>query len=143
MYSDVKLGRGCIASVTQGVLPAGPSTVLVKVTDLQAYLLSAPLPEPFRTRIITGEWVCYKQDSLVIRIHTDQGLTGFSAGPASANLAQLINRNLKAAVVNIDPIKIETLRKKVLGRRPQFPGLAQAFGLVEAALIDLHGKIEA
>ncbi len=114
----------------------------MKVTELQAYLLSAPLAEPFRTRIAIGEWVCYKQDCLVVRVHTDQGLSGYAAGPASANLAQLINRNLKSAVVNIDPVKIETLRKKVFGRRPQFPGLAQAFGLVEAALIDLQGKIE-
>jgi len=114
----------------------------MKVTDLQAYLLSAPLTEPFRTRIAIGEWVCYKQDCLIVRVHTDDGLSGYAGGPASANLAQLINRNLKSAVVNIDPVKIETLRKKVLGRRPQFPGLAQAFGLVEAALIDLQGKIE-
>jgi len=114
----------------------------MKVTDLQAYLLSAPLAEPIRTRIAIGEWVCYKQDCLVVRIHTDQGFSGYAAGPPSANIAQLINRNLKSAVVNIDPVKIEALRKKVFGRRPQFPGLAQAFGLVEAALIDLQGKIE-
>jgi L-alanine-DL-glutamate epimerase-like enolase superfamily enzyme len=114
----------------------------MKVTDLQAYLLSAPLAEPIRTQIVIGDWICYKQDCLVVRIHTDQGLSGYASGPPSANLAQLINRNLKSAVVNIDPVKIETLRKKVFGRRPQFPGLTQAFGLVEAALIDLQGKIE-
>jgi D-galactarolactone cycloisomerase len=114
----------------------------MKVTDLQAYLLSAPLAEPIRTRIAVGDWVCYKQDCLVVRIHTDQGLSGYAAGPPSPNFAQLINRNLKSAVVNIDPVKIETLRKKIFGRRPQFPGLPQAFGLVEAALIDLRGKIE-
>jgi len=114
----------------------------MKVTDLQAYLLSAPLAEPIRTRIAVGDWVCYKQDCLVVRIHTDQGLSGYAAGPPSANLAQLINRNLKSALVNIDPVKIENLRKKVFGRRPQFPGLTQAFGLVEAALLDLRGKIE-
>jgi L-alanine-DL-glutamate epimerase-like enolase superfamily enzyme len=114
----------------------------MKVTDLQAYLLSAPLAEPIRTRIALGEWVCYKQDCLVLRIHTDQGLSGYAAGPPSANLAQLVNRNLKSAVVNIDPVKIETLRKKIFERRPQFPGLPQAFGLVESALIDLQGKIE-
>ena len=79
-------------------------TALMKVTELQAYLLSAPLAEPFRTRIAIGEWVCYKQDCLVVRVHTDQGLSGYAAGPASANLAQLINRNLKSAVVNIDPV---------------------------------------
>ena len=114
----------------------------MKVTDLQAYLLSAPLAEPVRTSLAIGEWICHKFDYLVVRIHTDQGISGYAAGPPSANLAQLINRNLKSAVVNIDPVKIESLRKKIFGRRPQFPGLAQAFGLVEAALIDLQGKIE-
>jgi len=114
----------------------------MKVTDLQAYLLSAPLAEAIRTRLAIGEWICHKFDYLVVRIHTDQGISGYAAGPPSANLAQLINRNLKSAVVNIDPVKIESLRKKIFGRRPQFPGLNQAFGLVEAALIDLQGKIE-
>ena len=113
----------------------------MKVTDLQAYLLSAPLVEPVRTPLAIGEWICHKFDYLVVRIHTDQGISGHAAGTPSANLAQLINRNLKSAVVNVDPVKIESLRKKIL-RRPQFPGLAQAFGLVEAALIDLQGKIE-
>ena len=133
--------RWCLAPFRK-VSSLRPKTVLVKVTDVQAYLLSAPLSEPLRTRIASGEWICYKQDSLVVRVHTDQGFTGYAAGPASANLAQLINRNLKSAVVNIDPVKIETLRKKVFGRRPQFPGLSQAFGLVEVALIDLQGRIE-
>jgi len=114
----------------------------MKVTGLHAWLISVPLAEPWRTRIAVGEWVCYKQDSLVVFATTDQGLTGYAAGPPSANLAQLINRNLRAAVVNTDPAKLETLRKKVFVRRPQFPGLAQAFAMVEAALIDLHGKIE-
>ncbi len=114
----------------------------MKVTDLQAYLLSAPLSEPVRTRLAIGEWICHKLDYLVVRTHTDGGISGYAAGPPSANLAQLINRNLKSAVVNIDPAKIESLRKKIFGRRPQFPGLAQAFGLVEASLLDLQGKIE-
>jgi len=135
-------GLWFVTTLSAFVLVQLDETVPVKVTDLQAYLLSAPLAEPFRTRIAIGEWVYYKQDCLVVRVHTDQGLNGYAAGPASANLAQLINRNLKSAVVNIDPVKSETLRKKVFGRRPQFPGLAQAFGLVEAALIDLQGKIE-
>jgi L-alanine-DL-glutamate epimerase-like enolase superfamily enzyme len=69
-------------------------------------------------------------------------LTGYAAGPASANLAQLINRNLRSAVVNIDPAKIEPLTKKIFQRRPQFPGLFQAYGLIEVALLDLRGKIE-
>lgn len=89
-----------------------------------------------------GEVYWHKKDCLLLRVHTDQGLVGFAAGQASANLAQLINRNLKPAVVNQDPARIDALRMKVFERRPQFPGLSQAFGLVEAALLDLRGKIE-
>ncbi len=114
----------------------------MKVADLQAYLLSSPLPEPLAVQTAGGEIRWRKKDCLLVRIQTDQGQTGFAAGPASANLAQLINRNLKPAVVNLDPTKLDSLRKKVFQRRPQFPGLSQAFGLVEVALLDLRGKIE-
>jgi L-alanine-DL-glutamate epimerase-like enolase superfamily enzyme len=114
----------------------------MKVTDLQAYLLSSPLPSPIQVRIAAGQLTVYKQDCLLLRVRTDLGLSGYAAGPASANLAQLINRNLKSAVVNIDPTKVDGLRKKVFQRRPSFPGLVQAFGLIEVALLDVLGKIE-
>jgi D-galactarolactone cycloisomerase len=115
----------------------------MKVTDLQAYLLSSPLSTPFRVRTAAGQLTVYKQDCLLLRVHTDLGLSGYAAGPASANLAQLINRNLKSAVVNIDPTKVDGLRmRKILQRRPQFPGLSQACGLIEVALFDLRGKME-
>jgi L-alanine-DL-glutamate epimerase-like enolase superfamily enzyme len=114
----------------------------MRVTDLQAYLLSSPLPEHLEVDTAAGRLLIYKQDCLLLRIHTDQGLRGYAAGPPSANLAQLINRNLKAAVVNTDPVRLDGLRKKIFQRRPLFPGLAQAFGLVEVALLDLLGKAE-
>jgi D-galactarolactone cycloisomerase len=114
----------------------------VIVTDLQAYLLSSPLPEVLEVKTAAGLLCVYKQDCLLLRICTDGGLKGYASGPASANLAQLINRNLKAAVINIDPVKIDGLRKKVLERRPLLPGLKQALGLIELALLDLRGKIE-
>ena len=44
--------------------------------------------------------------------------------------------------MNADPTKIEGLRKKILERRPQFPGLSEAYGAVEIALLDLKGKAE-
>lgn len=114
----------------------------MKVTDLQAYLLSSPLPQPLEVITAAGLLRVYKQDCLLLRVHADQGLTGWAAGPASANLAQLINRNLKSAVVNTDPVKIDALRRKVFQRRPAFAGLAQAFGLIEVALLDLRGRLE-
>lgn len=79
---------------------------------------------------------------MLIRVGTDLGLVGYAPGPASERVAQLINRNLRSALVNADPTKIEALRKKILQRRPQFPGLYEAYGAVEIALLDLKGKAE-
>jgi D-galactarolactone cycloisomerase len=114
----------------------------MRVTDVQACLLSSPLPERSEVDTAAGRLLIYKQDCLLLRVHTNQGLRGFAAGPASANLAQLINRNLKAAVVNAEPARLDDLRRKVFERRPSFPGLPQAFGLIEVALLDLLGKAE-
>ncbi|MEW5975681.1 MAG: enolase C-terminal domain-like protein [Acidobacteriota bacterium] len=115
----------------------------MKVTDIQAYLLSSLLAEPFREPLPGGwERTVLKHDALLIRIRTDQGLTGYAPGPASANTAQLINRNLRPAIVNMDPRKGEGVRKKVLEKRPKYPGLMQAYGAVEMALLDLRAKAE-
>ena len=53
----------------------------------------------------------------------------------------MINRNLRAAVVGLNPGNLAGLRRKVFQRRPRFPGLEQAFGAVEMALLDLQGQI--
>ena len=80
-----------------------------------------------------------------MRAHTDQGHTGYASGTPSPNVAQLINRNLCEALVGLNPENRSALRKKVFNRRPQYPGLVQAFGTVagavETALLVLQGQI--
>ena len=114
----------------------------VKVDELQACLLSSPLPQPLR-RPVQGGWVTiYKRDCLLVRARTNQGQVGFGSGNSSPNVAQLINRNLRSAVVGLNPGNLNGLRRKVFQRRPRFPGLVQAFAAVEMALLDLQGQIE-
>ena len=113
----------------------------VKVDELQASLLSSPLPQPLQRPVQGGRVTIYKRDCLLVRARSNQGQVGYGAGTPSPNVAQLINRNLRAAVVGLNPGNLAGLRRKVFQRRPRYPGLAQAFAPVEMALLDLQGQI--
>ena len=113
----------------------------VKVDELQASLLSSPLPQPLRRPVQGGQVTIHKRDCLLVRARSNQGQVGYGVGTPSPNVAQLINRNLRAAVVGLNPGNLAGLRRKVFQRRPRYPGLVQAFGAVEMALLDLQGQI--
>jgi L-alanine-DL-glutamate epimerase-like enolase superfamily enzyme len=115
---------------------------MAKVTELQAHLLSSVFPEPYVIRFSNGERRIYKHDFLLVKVISTQGICGYASAPPSPNISQLINRNLRSAIINLDLNRIEPLRKRVLEKRPPFPGLPQAFGAVEIALYDLKGKLE-
>ena len=85
----------------------------VKVDELQACLLTSPLPQPLRRAVYGGQVTIHKRDCLLVRARTNQGHVGFGAGPPSPNVAQLINRNLRAAVVGLNPGNLAGLRRKV------------------------------
>lgn len=113
----------------------------VKVDEIQASLLSAPLPQPLRRPVQGGQVTIHKRDCLLVRARANQGQVGYGVGTPSPNVAQLINRNLRAAVVGLNPGNLPGLRRKVFQRRPRYPGLVQAFAAVEMALLDLQGQI--
>ena len=113
----------------------------VKVDELQASLLSSPLPQPLRRPVQGGHVTIYKRDCLLVRARANQGQVGYGVGTPSPNVAQLINRNLRAAVVGLNPGNLAGLRRKVFQRRPRYPGVVQAFAAVEMALLDLQGQI--
>ena len=113
----------------------------MKVEDLQAYFLTSALAQALRVKVYGGEIAIYTRDCVLVRALTDQGHTGYASGTPSPNVAQLINRNLHAALVGLNPGNLSALRKKVFNRRPQHPVLVQAFGVVEIALLVLQGQI--
>lgn len=119
----------------------GETLMKVKVEELQASLLSSPLPHPLRRPVQGGQVTIYKRDCLLVRARANQGQVGYGVGTPSPNVAQLINRNLRAAVVGLNPGNLAGLRRKVFQRRPRYPGLVQAFAAVEMALLDLQGRI--
>ena len=100
----------------------------MRITNVDAFLMSCPLPEPVKLPFWGGERTILKRDAMLIRISTDAGLTGYGPGPASG---QARGEILGAA------------RPHLLGRDPaRWPDLRPLAGAAEIALLDLAGKIE-
>ena len=112
----------------------------MRITNLEAILLSCPLPEPLVLSFFGGERTILKRDALLIRVSTDAGLTGYGSGPASEAVAGLINGHIRDLVRGEAPHNPENLRKRVLSGATE--QLALAFGGVEIALYDLLGKMQ-
>lgn len=125
----------------------------MRITDVQAFLLSSPMPEPIIMEYYGGLRTIFKRDAALVRIQTDGGLTGYrrcppgyGPAPASEEMAETINSLIRDALIGADPGQTEALRARVLsgantpeGTRLQ---LSLAFGGVEIALYDLRGKME-
>jgi L-alanine-DL-glutamate epimerase-like enolase superfamily enzyme len=112
----------------------------MRITDVRAYLLSSPLPEPMHMVFYGGERTIFKRDGAFLRISTDGGVTGYGPAPASEGAVARINGPIRDALVGEDPCQLETLRAKVLAGASG--AVALAFGSVEVALYDLRGKME-
>ncbi len=134
----------------------------MRITDVQAFLLSSPMPEPIVMAYYGGLRTIFKRDAALVRIQTDGGLTGYGPAPASEEMAETINSLIRDALIGADPDTLhppledalrgmggrggrdtgqtDALRARVLsGANRQ---LSLAFGGVEIALYDLRGKME-
>ena len=112
----------------------------MRITDLQAFLLSCPLPEPLVMPFYGGVRTILKRDALLIKVSTDGGMVGYGSGPASASAAALINGPIRDLVCDQDPSTPPELRDQVLAGSTE--ELALAYSGVEIALYDLLGKME-
>ena len=54
----------------------------MKITSVEAFLMSYPLPEPMRLPFWNGDRTIVKRDAMLLRVKTDTGLTGYAPGPA-------------------------------------------------------------
>ena len=69
----------------------------MKITSVEAYLLSYPLPEPARLACYGGERTILKRDAMLIRVATDKGIHGYAPGHASVSGKQMIDRVIAPA----------------------------------------------
>lgn len=112
----------------------------MKITDLQAVLLSCPMPEPVELPFHGGKRTIFKRDALYVKVTAGDGLTGYGPGAASENTAAFVNGPLG-----------ELLRGREVGDPAGFmreacscigSGAFAAAGAVEVALYDLWGRAE-
>lgn len=113
----------------------------MKITAVDAYLLSYAFPEPLRLRYLGGERVIVKRDAMLIRISTDEGIYGYAPGEPTPGAKKLIDRLIAPFLLGHSPADPDALR--VLFQ--QGPGhdaeASRVYGSVEIALYDLLGKI--
>jgi L-alanine-DL-glutamate epimerase-like enolase superfamily enzyme len=112
----------------------------MKITAVEAYLLSYPLPDPVRLAYYGGERTIVKRDAMLIRILTDTGLIGYAPGQASQRAKHIIDRLIAPFLSGRTLADPDTLR--ILFQ--QGPGsdaeVSKMYSAVEIALYDLAGK---
>jgi D-arabinonate dehydratase len=128
----------------------------MKITALETYLLSAPLPQPVRTSTSTISRV----SEVVVTLTTDAGLVGigeghgpflFQAGPEGLRTVNEIVRSITPLVVGRDPFDTERIWQDLFAltytsvrgiptlAKQQRP-LVTALSAIDIALWDLKGK---
>ena len=128
----------------------------MKVTTLETYLLSAPLPQPVRTSTTTISRV----SEVIVKLTTDAGLVGigeahgpflFQQGPDGLRSVNEILRTITPLVVGQDPFDAERIWQELFAltytsvrgipalARQQRP-LVTAISAIDIALWDLKGK---
>ncbi len=116
----------------------------MKITDIESHVLLAPNFDVTKTSSA--------QDSFVVVVHTDEGITGVGESDLNPWIARAcleapathtMSRGMKNLLIGQDPLKIESLWERVYvgtamdGRRG---ALIHALGAVDMALWDIKGK---
>jgi L-alanine-DL-glutamate epimerase-like enolase superfamily enzyme len=108
----------------------------VKITSVEAFLMSYPLPEPMRLPFWNGERTIVKRDAMLIRVKTDTGLTGYAPGPAHERAQKEIHNVIRSFLLGKDPRQWATLK---------FSGdleIFKTYCAVEIALMDIAARYE-
>jgi L-alanine-DL-glutamate epimerase-like enolase superfamily enzyme len=106
----------------------------MQITDVQAILMSYPLPEPLVLPFHNGRRTVFKRDAMLIRVLTDTDLVGYAPGPAHERAAQEIHDTIRPFLLGRDPTKWKEFH---------FDGdleTTKTYHAVEIALIDLAAK---
>jgi L-alanine-DL-glutamate epimerase-like enolase superfamily enzyme len=108
----------------------------MKITNVQAFLMSYPMPAEIKLPFWGGVRTILKRDAMLIKISTDVGLIGYAPGPAFERAEEEISTLIKKYLVGKDPRQWKDFK---------FPGAAdtlKTYYAVEVALLDLVGKYE-
>jgi L-alanine-DL-glutamate epimerase-like enolase superfamily enzyme len=108
----------------------------MRIKDVQAFLMSCPMPTEIALPFWGGVRTIAKRDAMLIKVTADNGLTGYAPGPAFPRALHEINTIIREFLVGKDPLKWKDFA---------FSGPAQidkTYHATEVALLDLVGKYE-
>src|ERR1700678_4655317 len=112
----------------------------MKITGVEAYLLSYPLPEPVKLTYFGGERTILKRDAMLVRVSTDEGLFGYAPGQASVQAKNTIDQVIAPFLMGrtlADPDALRILFQQGPGSDAE---VSKIYSAVEVALYDLAGK---
>mgnify|MGYP003325386355 FL=1 len=75
----------------------------MKISKVEAFLVSCPLPEPLVLPFYGGVRTVLKRDAMYIRVVADNGLTGFAPGPAHERALLEIRERISPFLEGLDP----------------------------------------
>src|ERR1700757_4266451 len=94
----------------------------MKIVKVSAIPMSAPVPEDKRHRTDLGTKV--KSDATLIRVETDDGLTGIGAALGTPPIVvAIVEHELAAQCVDEDPMFSERIYEKMYNGSRRRPGL--------------------
>src|SRR5207249_6811373 len=108
----------------------------MKISEVEAILMSYRLPAPLRLPFWGGERTIIKRDAMLIRVKADNGLIGYAPGPAHERAATEIRDIIRPFLIGKDPLRLPELN---------FTGDSEAiktYRAVEIALMDLAARFE-
>ncbi len=111
----------------------------MKVSRVQSFLLSSPLPQPLVMPFHGGERTILKRDAMLIRVETDGGLVGYAPGPASEWAEETIRLYIGPFLTGRTLADTDALRVQFIATEP-LPQVLKLYSTVEIALFDLLGK---
>jgi L-alanine-DL-glutamate epimerase-like enolase superfamily enzyme len=114
----------------------------MRITQVKAFLLSCPLPQPLKLGYFGGERTILKRDAMLIRIQTDGGLTGYAPGQASEKAKSAIDTVIGPFLEGRSVTDPDALRVGFLKGPGSDPEMAKLYAGVEIGLYDLWGRLK-
>lgn len=117
----------------------------MKITRITAIPLSYRLPEGRTIKVGIGATI--KRDAIIVRVETDEGLTGYGEahpGRSPGAVTSLINKSLDPMLAGMDPCNVTGVWGRVhrmqLSSHGLGAGAALALSGIDMALWDIRGK---
>lgn len=113
---------------------------MMKITKVQAFLLSYPFEHPVHLAYYGGDRTIVKRDAMLIRVETDQGLVGYAPGQATEYARDTIENTIGPFLTGracADPDALRVLFMQGPGRSHE---MTKVYSSVEIALYDLVGQ---